>query len=127
MNIKQFIDRHGIRIDSSRLDRNPHMEDFQGDHWRVTLRCGRRQMTLPFSKGYGHEGREPETAEVLDCMASDASGADQGFEDWASDLGYNTDSRKAERTYKAVQSQTVKLRKLLGDRDFTALLEMERM
>lgn len=66
--------------------------------------------------------KKPTVADVLDCLASDASGADQGFEDWAGDLGYDTDSRKAEETYKTIQRQTKELRKLIGGAAFDALL-----
>jgi hypothetical protein len=74
------------------------------------------------------EPEPPTAAEVLDSLASDASGADQNFEDWCADFGYDTDSRKAERTYNAVREQTFSLRKLLGHRDFETLLsDVERM
>lgn len=74
------------------------------------------------------EPEPPTVAEVLDCLASDASGADQSFEDWCSDLGYDTDSRSAERTYNAVRQEMYDLRKLLGTADFETLLySVERM
>jgi hypothetical protein len=101
------------------------MDNFDGMHWAVTLRMGRKQMTVPFSQGWAHT-KPPTAADVLDCLASDASGADESFEDWAANYGYDTDSRKAERTYNAVRKQTARLRQFLGDK-YEPLLEVERL
>lgn len=70
----------------------------------------------------------PTAAEVLDSLASDASSADQSFEDWCGDYGYDTDSRKAEAAYNACRETMFNLRKLLGARDLETLLnDVERM
>ncbi len=75
------------------------------------------RMTLHFSKGVGHHGQAPEVTEVLDCLASDAAGIEnsQDFEGFCSEYGYDTDSRKAEKTYKACVHQTERLKRFLGD------------
>lgn len=66
---------------------------------------------------------EPPTAEeILDSLASDVSSIDQPFEEWASEYGYDTDSRKAEKTYEACRTEYYNLRKLLGARDLETLL-----
>lgn len=83
-------------------------------HWTVTLRMARRRMTVAYSMGSAHRG-EPDCADVLACVASDASSADQPFESWASDLGYDTDSREAERTWKACREARAKLIRFAGD------------
>ena len=62
---------------------------------------------------YGRKYR-PTAADVIGCLLSDFMSIDSPFEDWASDLGYDTDSRKAERTYLLVQSQAVTFRRLAG-------------
>ena len=71
-------------------------------------------MTIYFSQGPAI-AREPSAADVLDCLASDAAGYESAgsFEDWASEYGYDTDSRKAERTYKAVEKQAADLARIL--------------
>lgn len=129
--IDEIITTSGITMTATQWHENPHIDDNQKmDHWRCILRHGRRRMTVYFSKGIGHKGTEPTIAEVLDCLASDASTVDnaQGFEDWASDLGYDPDSRKAERTFKAVQRQSDRLRDFLGDSLYRTLLwETERL
>jgi hypothetical protein len=116
--LQQFIDRIGIRMTASQTDRNPHMEGADNmDHWRCNLRCNGRRIAITFSMGAGHNGREPQLAEVLDCIASDASGVEnaRSFDDWCSEYGYDTDSRKAERIYATCTRQTASLKRLLGD------------
>ena len=59
---------------------------------------------------------EPTIQDVLYSLVSDSSVLDAGgFESWASDLGYETDSRKAESIYKACLEIALKLRAAIGD------------
>jgi hypothetical protein len=69
----------------------------------------------------------PTIAAILYCLASDASGIDNArtFEEWASDLGYDTDSRTAHKTYKVTKRQTQKLKALLGPEWYALLLDTE--
>src|SRR5688572_11046040 len=85
--------------------------------WTVELRYQRRKMTVPFWTGSALG--EPSLADVLQCLALDATDYDgcRSFEDWCGDYGYDSDSRKAEATWRQVESQTRKLRVLLG-RDY---------
>jgi hypothetical protein len=68
----------------------------------------------------------PTLADVLGCLCADASGYDNArtFEEWAGDYGYDTDSRKAESTYRVVAEQAKQLRHLLGD-DYARCLAAE--
>jgi hypothetical protein len=62
----------------------------------------------------------PDLQNVLECLQSDARcGAHMLFEDFASELGYDTDSRGAEKTWRACQEARGQLQRLLGA-DFTA-------
>ena len=125
MALQQFIDHHTITLTATRTDRNPDMSDFEGDHWRVVLKRLGHKMTLVFSKGYGHKGAPPTTEEVLECLCSDACTDGGTFEDFCDYYGYDSDSRKAEKSYKAVQRQTDKLRSFMGADLFTELLQTE--
>ena len=78
--LKAFIRQHRITMSADLTDSNPNMTGDEGwmraaSHWRCTLHCGRRQMTVYFSQGPAIS-REPTIEDVLDCLASDASGAD---------------------------------------------------
>jgi hypothetical protein len=74
---------------------------------------------------------EPTLESILDCIASDAGGYENArdFEEWCSEYGYDTDSRKAEKIYQATAEQTKKLRHLIGDNELykKLLWEIERL
>lgn len=124
--MKQFISRNKIKATSEWADENPHMADSKNmNHFKVTLRRQGKQMTLYFSQGYGING-EPDAASVINCLASDAASVENnnltGFEGWASDLGYDPDSRKAEKIFKVCKVQAAKLKKFLGEELYKTLL-----
>jgi hypothetical protein len=128
---REFIRKQHIRMDAPKLvDRNPNMDEDNwarsANHFKVTFRKGQRQMTTYYSMGAALS-REPTEEEVLSCLASDATTPDDGFEEWAREFGYDPDSRKAERVYKACKRQTEKLRGFLGQPAFEELVyETER-
>ena len=118
-----FAAEHGISMTADLRDSNPHVpESGTMDHWRVTLRHAGRTYTLTFSRGLGFNGAPPSVGEVLGCFAADSVYSDTTFEEWCADLGFDSDSRKAERTYKAVVDQTERARRLLGEHVWAALM-----
>jgi hypothetical protein len=81
--------------------------------WRVRLTLGRRQMTVPFYQGPAHT-REPTAADVLSCLALDARCGEGDFAGFCDDMGYDQDSRKAEKLYQSCVETSKRLRKFLG-------------
>lgn len=68
---------------------------------------------------------EPTLDDVLRALLMDASAIDEGsFEDWASSLGYDPDSRKAEAIWKSCVETGLKLRSALGDETFRRFREL---
>jgi hypothetical protein len=138
--ISEFIAANQITMACERTDANPNMSESRDmDHWKCLIQrygqrrrnhgkpgstTGKSRMTLTFSQGYGHKGAEPKLADVLDCLASDAAGAEnaQDFEEWCSEYGYDPDSRKAEKTYNTVEHQAARLKTFLGDDLYNELL-----
>lgn len=58
----------------------------------------------------------PKHANIIHSLAIDASVLDSGsFEEWASEFGYEADSRAAEAIYNACLQQALQLRRLVGD------------
>ncbi len=92
---------------------------------RVTLRYRGRQYSVDFFMGQACTD-EPDAAGVLDCLLSDAQLGTETFEEFCANLGYDTDSRKAERMYKACEKTETKLRQFLGD-DYETFLSAERL
>jgi len=134
MSIAHFIQVTRLTMKVERAASNPHLVSDDGwartaHHWRCTIKRGARRMVVPFSQGSAHTDA-PTLETVLDCLASDASGylnADT-FEAWAGELGYDTDSRKAEHTYRTIEVQTAQLGKLLGEELIMRLTcEVERL
>jgi hypothetical protein len=65
---------------------------------------------------------EPNPVDVLYSLAADANALDYAtFEDWAQDFGYDTDSRSAEKVYRACLEITLRLRSDLGDLNMQSL------
>ena len=132
--LDQFITEQQLVMSVRPVKRNPHM---QGEQMPRNFECtiefeGRgyhEPLTVYFSQGSAHK-KPPTLAEVLDCLASDASGVDnaQSFEEWASEYGYDTDSRKAEKTYNICRQQAQELKALLDRDAYDQLLyETERL
>jgi hypothetical protein len=127
----------GERLDAARITmrvstgkRERDADGWYHDAYRVTLIHKGQTMRVPFRMGTGHNGSPPSLADVVDALVLDAStvrDAD-GFEEWARDLGYDPDSRKAEQTYRACVRQTDALTRLLGEDLLTAFLyDTERL
>lgn len=60
---------------------------------------------------------ESDLKHALYCFISDGCSADQTFSGFCSDIGYDEDSRNAERIYKACQKSLDKFRALCPDAD----------
>jgi len=128
LTLTAFIQQHGITMSADPADANPNMPTGRGwQHWRCTLACGHREMTVYFSQGPAI-CREPTVEDVLDCLAMDASGLGGSFEDWCNEFGYDTDSRRAERTFQLIERQSKQLQRLIGaDAYETLLYQIERL
>ena len=67
----------------------------------------------------------PLLTEVLYSLVMDSDVLDAGtFEQWAGDLGYDTDSRKAENIYRACLENALRLRVMIGDANLVKLREL---
>lgn len=111
--LKGLIEEKNVTAEANYSDR--YNEEFPNStSWDVTLHYQRRQMTVPFYTGSAIT-ENPTAYDVLYCLISDADVENYDFEEWAENLGYDTDSRKAEKTYNQCVAQTKKLHKFLGD------------
>lgn len=135
MTLSEFLREYGISMTAERTSKNPNRDsDGMQHHYRVTLLRGfpkhgpKTQMTTYYSMGSALRNW-PATDDVLDCLASEAAGFENArdFEDWCSEYGYDDDSSRAKRTYKAVAQNTKALRRFLGDDGYELLLwDVER-
>lgn len=114
--LERLCARLKIRAVSTYLSKLPmDAQDWPRDahHYRVVLRLEGRQLTTTFHQGSAHT-QEPTAADVLYCLCSDARAGELDFEDFCSEFGYDTDSRKAEKIWKACTDTAPKVRQLLG-------------
>lgn len=71
---------------------------------------------------YSGKPIEPDALDVLYSLVMDAeAGEHASFEDWASDLGFDTDSRRAEAAYRECLDTFTRLRAAVGDDGLRAL------
>lgn len=131
MKLRTRIEQDGITAEVSGLRDAPAWAEGwpRGTNWYdVTLKMGRRRMTVPFGMGPAHTS-EPDAADVLNCLASDAAGHENArdFADWCADYGYEDDSETAEQVWRVTGSNTKALRRFLGDRYEVYLWETERL
>ncbi len=67
----------------------------------------------------------PDAIEILWAIARDGDALESTFEDWASDFGYDADSRKAEKIYRACQDNALRLRKILSPEAIETIKALE--
>jgi hypothetical protein len=104
-----------------------HCPSYSGVKWGRGLTVAqlanlRRDCASPQPKG---GPKEPLTA--LWCIASDCLTVMNcgSFEEWARELGYDTDSRKAEGIYKEIVTQYLSLKRAIGDEEIETLAAVE--
>jgi hypothetical protein len=66
----------------------------------------------------------PTLIDVIYSISMDSDVLGQSFESWASDFGYDTDSRKAEKTYRDCQDNANKLIRIVGLDNIETLREI---
>lgn len=115
--------------------------------WGVTVyRLSETLLTCEYTAGIGHApsypamaahdecrtGKSvtgkailPDSRDVIQSLCIESSALDYGcFEDWARDLGYDTDSRKAEAIYRECLQHAIMLRARLGSEKFDHLCHL---
>lgn len=73
--------------------------------YRVTISYRDQSMWVTYRQGMAHDAGAVDPREVLNCIASDITGADQSFTDWCAEYGYEPDSISARDTYRAIERQ----------------------
>lgn len=66
----------------------------------------------------------PKPADVIYSLLMDADVLDYNFSEWASNFGYDEDSRKAEKIYKDCQEIALKLIRGLGSEEIKSLQKL---
>lgn len=92
---------------------------------RRECETGRRHRLGANGPAMTDEAIVPDFADVLASLISETDVLDFGtFEDWASEFGYDTDSRKAEANYRECLKNALALRAAIGDSALEQLREI---
>lgn len=96
----------------------------EANDYRCTLVYQGRRYSFDYWQGVGIQ-TEPDVAGVLETVLASEVQDGQTFGEWCREFGYDDDSVKALRIYRACKRQTVYLRRLLGD-DFEMFASADR-
>lgn len=104
--------RPGARLPLSQQDKWQR----NANGYSCTLSYQGRSLTTDYFMGTGID-HPPRTDEILSGLLLDAQSAESSrdFEDFCSELGYDTDSRQAEKIYNQCLRLSERLHRLLGD------------
>jgi hypothetical protein len=121
----------GIRFTCKRIDarRDGLMSDmarhFLCSFWRTGGKSG--GFSLEFSQGSAHT-ESPTDFDVLGCvmcdMVEDSEFTESSFKDWCDEYEYDTDSRQAESTYRAILEQSKAVRDTFSSSEIDGLRQL---
>ena len=107
----------GVRLEWKQYaNRTDNIGDWQPEarHFKFSIIRGSGAVISGwYSQGSAHKA-PPTLQDVISCLLMDTSDIEQDFEDWASDLGFDPDSRKAEKMFKACQKTGEDLERMFG-------------
>lgn len=124
-----ILDAMGVKFSAVHVISRPDglMDDMPAGstHWRVMIQRSGAELVTHYSMGPAHTDA-PELPGVLWSLLMDTDGLEYSdtFEEWASNLGYDEDSRKAEKIYKACQETQSRLALLFESSELSDLREL---
>lgn len=100
---------------------------FQGDKqsrdiYKCTLRNASHSYTFTFGQSIADAGKCPTSYDVISCLQKYEVGT---FEDFCSEFGYDSDSRSAYKTYKAVCKEWNNICKLFTSEQLEVLRDIQ--
>lgn len=113
----------GLTMRVARTEATREGWDAGASHWRVTLRRNGASLATNYSMGSAYVG-EPDLRDVFYSLLLDAEAGAQSFEDFCSDFAYDTDSRKAEKMWRACKATAVRLARLFSPDELSDLREL---
>ena len=116
---------NNIKLSLTRAD---YTEEDYKDEWKRTANkykarivYNKKSMTIIYYTGSGWK-KDPELEDILGSILLDTTYLDYGLEDFASSLGYDSDSRTAEKIYKEIQKQAKKINRIFSKEEQEELL-----
>jgi hypothetical protein len=123
-----FLKKHGIKFSAKMTDDNkcPLFCDgkhVHGNRHRVTFSRNGERFQIMFWNSY-NDARTGEPVQAYDVLACLTKSDPDSFEWFCSEYGYITDSRKAEKTYKAVVKEWQKVERFFTSEEIEELYKI---
>lgn len=111
---ENFLEQTGTKLKWEYLkhDKYWHEDKVTRDIYKFTLTRNKKRYSGTFGQSIADFGKIPTAYALLSCLTKSDPCT---FENFCSDFGYDTDSRNAEKTYKAVIKEWQGVNKLFGD------------
>jgi hypothetical protein len=109
-----FAKKYNVKLKVLGVDYKKHFDSDKQMRYVFKLRLSRNRKshTFEFGQSYHDCAKEPTFYDVFACLQKYDVGT---FENFCSEFGYDTDSRRAERVYKAVCKEYAAVERLFGD------------
>ena len=136
MNTKQQMDNVSDKIQVRFVDDGfrPYFDasDESRQVYKVYISYNGKKTMFTFGDSIAntYDGKNPGNSEekyqeykntILDCIVMDYHSECENFDDFCAEFGYESDSRKAYKTYKAVKRLSVKLHRVFTEADIEQL------
>jgi len=108
-----FATKHGVKLQILGSERKSMWDEQQSRTvFRVKLSRKGKSYTFEFGQSIAAGNEDPTMYDILTCLTKYDP---ESFDNFCSEYGYDTDSRKAEKTYKAVCKEFEAVDRLFGD------------
>lgn len=122
---KDFLNLTGSILKVNFLKHDKYFDDDEEarDIYEITLSRQKRSFVFTFGQSIikTEEKKKPTAYDIFACLTKYDPG---NFENFCADYGYDTDSRKAEKTYNAVVNEYNNLKMLYNDKELELLAEI---
>lgn len=120
-----FLNKHGIKFSSKFIKYGRHFDDDKESRniYRLTLSRDKNRISFRFGQSLAEteNDTEPTAYALLTCLTKYEPGS---FNDFCSEYGYDSDSRKAYKTYKEVCKEWQKVESFFTSEELEEIQEI---
>jgi len=118
-----FLSANNIKFKATYVDHNFFFANDKEtrDIYKLTISRGKNRVSFKFGQSLAHRGQEPTAYDLLETLTKYDPNS---FEDFCSEFGYDTDSRKAYKTYLAVCKEWGKVNRFFNSEELEQLQDI---
>jgi hypothetical protein len=111
---EQFAKKHNVKMNINFCRYGQHFNDETAERYifNITIKRNRKQFTINFGQSISDQDKKPTIYDILSCLQKYENAT---FEEFCSNYGYNNDSIKALKIYKAVSREYKNVFRLFSD------------